>query len=210
MKITALIPAYNEQNTIANIIDTLKTINQIDEILVVDDGSRDKTAEVSRTSGARVVQLDHNQGKGAAIQKGIENIDSDIALLLDGDLLGLKSDHIDKLLTPLLNDKADMVVGVFNEGRGLTDLAQLVTPNLSGQRALKLDIIKDLDSLEKEGFGVEILLNKYVRENGRLKFVDLPELTHVMKEEKMGFFNGAKARLKMYWEILKTVFGRYF
>ena len=187
MKITALIPAYNEQNTIANIIDTLKTINQIDEILVVDDGSRDKTAEVSRTSGARVVQLDHNQGKGAAIQKGIENIDSDIALLLDGDLLGLKSDHIDKLLTPLLNDKADMVVGVFNEGRGLTDLAQLVTPNLSGQRALKLDIIKDLDSLEKEGFGVEILLNKYVTGYGRVKFIDLKELTNRMKEKKIEY-----------------------
>ncbi|MFW6270761.1 MAG: hypothetical protein ACOC4G_11855, partial [Bacillota bacterium] len=69
--------------------------------------------------------------------------------------------------------------------------------------------IKDLN-LKKEGFGVEIYLNKYVKENGKVKFVDLPELTHVMKEEKMGFIKGLLARFKMYWEILRTVLFRYF
>ncbi|MFW5998165.1 MAG: glycosyltransferase family 2 protein [Halanaerobiaceae bacterium] len=209
MKITALIPAYNEENTIGTIIKTLKKMEIIDEILVVDDGSEDNTSEVSRKLGARVVRLKENQGKGAAIQKGIENINSDIALMLDGDLIGLHQEHINKLIYPVLDGEVDMAVGVFNEGRGLTDLAQLVTPNLSGQRALKLEVIKDLN-LKKEGFGVEIYLNKYVKENGKVKFVDLPELTHVMKEEKMGFIKGLLARFKMYWEILRTVLFRYF
>ncbi|MFW6268960.1 MAG: glycosyltransferase family 2 protein, partial [Bacillota bacterium] len=135
MKITALIPAYNEENTIGTIIKTLKKMEIIDEILVVDDGSEDNTSEVSRKLGARVVRLKENQGKGAAIQKGIENINSDIALMLDGDLIGLHQEHINKLIYPVLDGEVDMAVGVFNEGRGLTDLAQLVTPNLSGQRA---------------------------------------------------------------------------
>ena len=208
MEITALIPAYNEEKTIGTIIQTLKNIELIDDILVIDDGSADNTSKEARQSGARVIKLDQNQGKGAALQKGIECIDSHIALMLDGDLIGLNEKHINKLIKPLLNEEVDMVVGVFNEGRGLTDLAQMVTPNLSGQRALKLEVIKDLDLTEK-GFGVEISLNKYVKENGTVKFVDLPELTHVMKEEKMGFVKGLVARMKMYWEILRTVLERY-
>ena len=56
------------------------------------------------------------------------------------------------------------------------------------------------------GGKIEISISE---KNGKVKFVDLPELTHVMKEEKMGFLKGLCARIKMYWEILKTVFGRY-
>lgn len=205
MKIIALIPAYNEEKTIAEIIHTLNNEPLIEKTVVVDDGSVDNTASVARRAGAMVVKMPENMGKGAAIQRGMESVECEILLLLDGDLIGLNSDHIQKLLQPLIDDQADMVVGVFNEGRGLTDLAQFVTPNLSGQRAIKVDILKNLKSLEKEGFGVEILLNKYVKKHGCLKFVNLPELTHVMKEEKMGFLRGLKARLRMYCDIIKTV-----
>ena len=209
MNISALIPAYNEQNTIGEIIDTLKGIEEIDEIVVVDDGSSDNTSLVAREFGAKVIRLDQNQGKGAAIQEGVNEIDSEIILMLDGDLIGLAAKHIYKLINPLKEDEADMVVGIFNEGRGLTDIAQLVTPNLSGQRAVKAEIMDNIKDLRKKGLGVEISLNKYVKENGRLRFVDLPELTHITKEEKMGFIRGLKARMKMYWEIIVTVLKRY-
>jgi len=209
MKITALIPAYNEEETISDIIYTLKKIDLIHEIMVVDDGSEDNTAAISKKAGARVIKMDQNQGKGAAIQEGVKNINSDIALMLDADLIGLTTHHIKTLLEPLLNEEVDMVVGVLKEGRGLTDLAQLVTPNLSGQRAVKLEVIENIGDLDDEGFGVEISLNKYVRDNGKLKFIDLPGLTHVMKEEKMGFLKGLGARLKMYIDILKAFLARY-
>jgi len=206
MRIKALIPAFNEEKTIGNIIDILNTIPRIDEVIVVDDGSTDNTQQEAESRNAKVIKLDENRGKGAALQEGISKIDTEIILLLDGDLIGLKDTHIYKLINPLLADEADMTIGVFKKGRGLTDLAQVVSPKLSGQRAIKLSELKKIKSLDKKGFGVEIALNKHFKDKNRVKKVPLKELTHVMKEEKMGFVEGAKARSKMYLDIIKSIF----
>ncbi|MFP4017266.1 MAG: glycosyltransferase family 2 protein [Halanaerobiales bacterium] len=206
MKVTALIPAYNEEKTIKTVINAIKEHNRINEVLVIDDGSSDKTASIANETGARVISLENNQGKGAALQCGIDEIQSDIILMLDGDLIGLKEKHINSLLDPVFNDECDMTVGVFNDGRGLTDLAQFFAPNLSGQRAVKTNIIKNIGCLKDSGYGVEIAINKYVKQIGSLKYVDLSDLTHVMKEEKRGFAKGVADRAKMYWDILKVTF----
>jgi glycosyltransferase involved in cell wall biosynthesis len=206
MKIKALIPAFNEEKTIGNIIDVLNKVSLIDEVIVVDDGSVDNTYQEANSRGARVIRLEKNRGKGAALQEGISKIDTEIILLLDGDLIGLKKEHIYNLLNPVIEDEADMTIGVFKKGRGLTDLAQVVSPGLSGQRAIKLDELKKVKNLGKEGFGVEVALNKHFKERGRIKKVDLKDLTHVMKEEKLGLVEGVKARTKMYIDILRTLF----
>lgn len=206
MTIKALIPAFNEEKTIGNIIDVLNKVPRIKEIIVVDDGSKDKTYQKAKSHGARVIRLPENKGKGAALQEGISNIDTDIILLLDGDLIGLKTEHVYKLINPVLSNEADMTIGVFKKGRNLTDLAQVVSPKLSGQRAIKLSELKKVKNLDKEGFGVEVSLNKHFKNSGRVTKVDLYDLTHVMKEEKMGLVNGVKARTKMYVDILKSLF----
>ncbi|MEJ6951525.1 glycosyltransferase family 2 protein [Natronospora cellulosivora (SeqCode)] len=203
MRVTALIPAFNEEDTIANIVKVLRSHDKINEVLVVNDGSSDNTASEAKNSGARLISLDYNQGKGAALQSGIDQIESDIVLMLDGDLIGLKDKHIDNLLKPIYNNECDMTLGVFSDGRGITDLAQFVSPNLSGQRAVKKDIISDIYNLKDSGYGVEVAINKYVKKHGRLKYVDLEELTHVMKEEKRGLAKGIVDRGKMYWDIIK-------
>ena len=64
----------------------------------------------------------------------------------------------------------------------------------------------DRRNLSHCGYGVELAINEYVKENGRLQYVELPELTHVMKEEKRGFFRGFLDRLKMYTDLLKVSF----
>jgi hypothetical protein len=105
-------------------------------------------------------------GKGAALQQGIIKIHSDIILMFDADLIGLREIHIDNLLRPVLKDQADMTVGIFNKGRGFTDLAQFIFPYLSGQRAVKIDVIKDINNLEETGYGVEVAINRYVKQYG--------------------------------------------
>ncbi len=206
MKVTALIPAYNEEKTIGSIVKTLRGITSIDEVVVVNDGSSDNTNIVASQAGARVINLPYNQGKGAALQKGIDEIDTDIFLMLDADLIGFNQQHVCQLLDPIINGSVDMTIGTFNNGRGITDLAQFFTPNLSGQRAIRSEILQEMINLKKSGYGVEIALNKYVKKRGKVKYVDLPELTHLLKEEKRGFAQGVKDRAKMYWDILKVIF----
>ena len=209
MTIKALIPAFNEEKTIGDIIDVLNKVPCIKEVIVVDDGSLDNTFQRSKNHGATVIKLPENKGKGAALQEGISHADTDIILLLDGDLIGLKAEHIYKLINPVLSDEADMTIGVFKKGRNLTDLAQVVSPKLSGQRAIKLSELKKVKNLDKKGFGVEVSLNKHFKNSGRVKKVDLYDLTHVMKEEKLGLVNGVKARTKMYIDILKSLFNNF-
>lgn len=206
MTIKALIPAFNEEKTIGDIIDVLNKVPRIKEIIVVDDGSNDNTYQVAKDRGARVIRLPENKGKGAALQEGITHVDTDIILLLDGDLIGLKKEHVYKLINPVLSDEADMTIGIFKKGRNLTDLAQVVSPRLSGQRAIKLSELKKVKDLDKKGFGVEVSLNKHFKNSGRVTKVELYDLTHVMKEEKLGLVNGVKARTKMYVDILKSLF----
>jgi len=206
MIIKALIPAYNEEKTIGDIIDVLNNTSLIDEVIVVDDGSQDNTYQEADKRKARIYKLDVNKGKGAALQKGISEIETDIIVLLDGDLIGLNKQHIYKLINPLVTDEADMTIGVFKSGRGLTDLAQIVSPKLSGQRAIKMSELLKVKNLAERGFGVEVALNKYFKDDKRVKKVDLKDLTHVMKEEKMGFIKGVKSRSRMYLDILKTIF----
>lgn len=208
MKIATIIPAYNEEKTIGSVIDVVKDHPRIDEVIVVSDGSRDRTAEIARMrNNVRVIELQENQGKGGALKVGVDTTDAALLLFLDADLLGLTATHLDLLLEPLLADEADMVVGIFKAGRVATDLALKVAPSLAGQRGLKRGLIDAINNLEMTRFGVEVALNNYVKKNPDIQIsrVSLPDLTHMMKEEKMGFARGMSARLQMYWEIIKNI-----
>ncbi|NLM97310.1 MAG: glycosyltransferase family 2 protein [Halanaerobiaceae bacterium] len=206
MKISALIPAYNEEKTIESVIKVLKKSSKIDEVVVIDDGSMDNTYQKAQKCGARVIRLNENQGKGAALYRGISEIFADIILILDADLIGLKEKHIDSLLEPVIKQEADMTVGIFSRGRVSTDFAQFASPYLSGQRAVRREALKGISNLKEAGYGAEVAINHFVKRNGRVKYVELESLTHIMKEEKRGVVEGFRDRLKMYRDIIKTFF----
>jgi glycosyltransferase involved in cell wall biosynthesis len=209
MKTTAIIAAYNEEKTIGPILDVLRESPLVDQIVVVSDGSTDRTVEIARSKGAEVVELLHNVGKGGALYRGLEYIRSDVVLLLDADLIGLNPKHVESLVEPVLQGEVDVAIGVFEEGRLATDLAQKIAPFLSGQRAIRIDILQNIPDMEVARYGVEVAINRYVRRNGvRVKLVKLPGLTHVMKEEKLGLVRGLRERMKMYWEIFKNLYRR--
>lgn len=206
MFVSAIIPAYNEEKTILDVIDTLKEVEKINEIIVISDGSKDNTAQIARESGVIVIELDENMGKGAAISEGLKVCKGDIVLFLDADLIGLNNKHVCCLLEPVLRDECDMAVGLFSSGRISTDLAQKISPKLSGQRAVKKPILDTMTNLEITGYGLEIALSMHVkREKVRVMEIGLDDLTHVMKEEKLGLVKGFGQRMKMYWEIYKGI-----
>lgn len=205
MKIATIIPAYNEEMRIGNVIEVVKKVNVIDEIIVVDDGSEDATYDASSKMGVNVIRLSENKGKGAAIMEGVNSTQADLLVLLDADLVGLTSQHILDLLEPVIHEKCEMSYGIFSNGRVATDLAQKVAPFLTGQRVVKREILINIGCLEITRFGVEVALTRYFKKNNLASVgVPMSNITHVMKEEKLGFIKGFGARLKMYWEIVKA------
>ncbi|MGE5484258.1 MAG: glycosyltransferase family 2 protein [Ignavibacteriales bacterium] len=205
MRIVAVVPAYNEEKTVGRVVETVRRVPLVDEVIVVSDGSEDGTARVARQAGAVVIDLDDNVGKGGAMKAGVKGAAADIILFLDADLIGLTESHVTDLLTPVLGDEADMTLGVFKSGRAATDLAQALAPHLSGQRAVRADVLSRVPEIEVARFGVELALTRFASENRiRVKEVPLPGMTHIMKEEKMGFSRGFFARMRMYWDIVRA------
>ena len=160
MSVTAIIPAYNEEKHIGQVLAAVKRVSEIDDIVVVSDGSTDRTVEVAcGFHGVRVIQLPQNMGKGYAMKVGLDNTPASIVLFLDADLVGLEPHHIRALLLPVYHGAADMALGVFCSGRGMTDLAQRLTPFLTGQRAVKRWVLDMLgDDVWNTGYGVEMAL----------------------------------------------------
>lgn len=206
MKVAAVIPAYNEEGNIARVLRVLVPMEAVDEIIVVSDGSTDRTAEVARRyRRVRVVELERNVGKGGAMMAGARATDAEVLLFLDADLVGLRRHHVLAMLDPVLRGQADMALGVFDEGRLATDLAQKLAPQLSGQRAVRRRLLEGVPGLEASGFGVEVALSRYADKSGaRVVRVPLRNVAQVMKEEKSGLWKGLRARARMYWEIIKA------
>ncbi len=200
--VSVVIPALNEEDTVSGIVSLLVTIDLLDEVIVVCDGCTDNTAQVARDAGATVIELPENVGKGGAMMVGVRAASNDVILFLDADLIGLTREYVINLVTPVLQGKADMTVGIFEKGRVATDFAQTVAPFLSGQRAVRRSMLEGMSDLDASRFGVEIALTRYAVENNlTVKEIVLKDMTHRMKEEKLGLIRGVAARMRMYWEI---------
>ncbi|MFW6104462.1 MAG: glycosyltransferase family 2 protein [Candidatus Bipolaricaulota bacterium] len=209
MELSTIIPAYNEGKRIGSVLEALDNANHPGELIVVDDGSTDDTPEIVNRNGAetRLLQLQKNTGKANALARGVEEASNEILMFIDADLMGLKPHHVDKMASTYKEGNWDMVIGVFHKGRLNTDISQKISPHLSGQRVLSRNLWEKLDKSTAEEFGVEMALTKLsLKENLSTTKVKLTGVTHVMKEEKRGFVEGMKSRLKMYGNIIKTTF----
>jgi glycosyltransferase involved in cell wall biosynthesis len=210
-KVSVIIPAFNEAVTIAEIVTTAFASVLVDEVIVVDDASTDATAKRAVESGAKVLTLAENRGKGNAMVVGLAAAANEVVLFLDADLVGIAIRHIDDLVLPVLNGDVKMTVGKFQSGEFWTTLSQHLTPFLSGQRAIQKEAISGFDNMDKLGFGVETALTLFFRKNNLpMKTVLLTSLHHVVKERKFGFFRGFYLRMKMYWQILSVLFAKNF
>lgn len=119
-RVIVAIPAYNEEVAIGSVV--LGCRKHVSEVLVLDDGSTDRTAEIARAAGARVISHLHNEGKGAGIRMAFlyaRNREADVLVLIDGD--GQHNpDDIPALVTPILEGRADVVNGSRFLGQGET------------------------------------------------------------------------------------------
>ncbi|MHA1670906.1 MAG: glycosyltransferase family 2 protein [Promethearchaeota archaeon] len=152
-KLYILIPAYNEEATIASVIKSIPKFQNLEKnIVVIDDGSNDSTLLKAKNAGVTVLSNTHNLGLGSTFKKGMEHAISkgaDIIVILDGDGQ-YQSVHLSELITPLIKNNVDLAIGNrFYHNYGSTVLKKIVNKLISiiiSQILLRADIVHDIQS----------------------------------------------------------------
>jgi glycosyltransferase involved in cell wall biosynthesis len=224
MRVSVIVPAYNEENTIASVLNALlREVPDVHEIIVVDDGSKDRTAvlaeEFAQTNHhIRLIRQPCNMGKTAALKAGFAASTGDIVMVQDADL---EYDPVDipMLVEPINQGKADVVYGSrfmirrasrvlyfrhFMANQFLTFLSNLLTDlNLSdvetGYKAFRGEIIRNM-VIETRGFGFEVEVTaKIAKLNCRVFEVPISYYGRTYEEgKKIGFKDGLDAILYIF------------
>lgn len=208
--IAAILPAYDEAKTIGSVLEVLCRVESLDEIIVVDDGSKDATSAIVRTytdrdGRVRLIQHEANRGKGQAIFSAWRSTQATYLILLDSDLMNLAPAHIEALIAPILADKADMTLGLFLGGRIPTDFSHWASPWLTGQRGLRAEILECVSEEAAAGYGFEIALTIAARQNGyRTRIVPMKGVWHPPSEFHRGWWYGTRWRWRMYGNVLRA------
>jgi len=161
--VTCIIPARNESQTIAEVIKTCLKTPEINEIIVVNDGSKDDTlAKLKPFKGkVKVIDLPENHGKGHAVAQGIKAAYNSRLLFLDADLINLQPHHLYSLVQPVIDNRADMTIGAFVSPKNSFHYS--LWP-FSGQRCLqKRHVAPLIKKIEKSNYGLEVLLNEKLK-----------------------------------------------
>lgn len=213
MRTTAIIAAYNEERTIADVLRALTTSSLIDEVIVVSDGSSDRTVEICRSvEGVKTIALHENHGKGFAMAVGVANASNDVLFFCDGDMYNVTDEHIEALVRPVLRGESDMNIGIRDRGpfANFMHLKAKFCPVLSGIRVMRRSVFDTVPAQYQARYKIEVALNCFCA-NGGLKqqHTVIYNLDHVKKETKLGFWPGVSARYEMYREVYALLFDLY-
>jgi glycosyltransferase involved in cell wall biosynthesis len=207
--VTAVIPAYNEAGYIGDVLQCLARRADVPQIIVVDDCSRDGTAAVVQAQmesnpQIELIQLQKNSGKGQALLRGIEARQNELLLFLDADLLQLESHHLSALINPVRSRGYAMSLGIFREGRWVTDFTHRYLPFLSGQRCLRWSLFNDMFSAEETGWSIETAFNLHAwYHHYPVLRVPWKGVSHVTRLEKYEGLSGNWSHLNMWFDIAR-------
>lgn len=208
--VSVIIPALNEEKTIANVVRTARSHPSVGEVIVVDDGSKDRTALCARDAGALVISQEINTGKGNALDIGTRSARYDFLVFLDADLRGLTRHMLTELIRPVVSGSCGMCVALHDRRYYWLNSFFKYVPMLAGQRALKKKIWYSIPAKHRKKFQTEIALNYYTsRNNEKTQYVLMRGLKHTIKEHKHGYIRGFFERVIMLRDLLWITFQLY-
>ena len=210
--ISVIIPALNEERSIGKVVQFVKKMQSVDEIIVVDDKSIDDTVQVAKDAGSSVI-TSTKLGKGASMRDGFLVSKNEIIVFLDGDIENYPPETIEKLTAPVIKDEADLVKAIFEREAGrVTELVakpllSLLFPQihhfsqpLSGIIAVKRELFKKMTLEDNYGVDIGILLDAALL-GARIVEVNIGFIKHKMKQwQELSFMSREVART-----ILKRV-----
>jgi glycosyltransferase involved in cell wall biosynthesis len=191
LRVVALVPARDEEDTVAQTVVALRGL-LLDDVVVVDDGSSDATSAAALAAGATVLRIRGHAGKGGAMEGAIDRLPpADVWLFADADL-GSSAGGLSTLLDVVVSGRADMAVAMFppQAGGGMGTVRRVSSSAirllskyrseapLSGQRAITTSCLAAVRPLAG-GFGVETAMTiDAVRAGFRVEEIPVPGLTH--------------------------------
>lgn len=200
--VAAIIPAYNEARTVGRVVQAVKSVPAVSEVIVVNDGSGDRTHAAAESAGAKVITISPKQGKGKAMSVGVSLTDAKIILFVDADFVNLTPEHIEKILRPVLENEYDMVTGMVDRGKSINKIMGSVEDPFAGLRVLKREIWDKTPQEFKEGYVVDSGLHVTAsRADKRIKNIVLESLKQITKTKKHGLAKGIFLYIKMWGEI---------
>lgn len=212
-KVSVIIPAFNEAENIVNVINLSKNCQYVSEIIVVDNLSTDDTSKLALEQNVKVISC-NKQGKGYAMETGLEHASNNIVVYLDADIANYGNDVIAKLVTPILHENVDFVKSTFDRDGGrvtelvakpllkvlFPDMYQFSQP-LSGMIAGKKDLLKQFTFEKDYGVDVGILID-IVNSNANVKEVHIGYLKNDQK--------GWRALENMSEEVMRAILNRKY
>lgn len=205
--LSVIIPAWNEAARIGGVLSAVRDHDLLDEVLVVDDGSTDGTAEVAAAvPGVTVLRMARNGGKTRALLAGIAAARGSHLMFLDADLTGLAPADLTALAAPVREGRARAALSLRGNAPGLW--RRIGLDYISGERVLaRADLPEDLEAMAAlPGFGFEVALNRHwVARRLSLAVVPWPGVASPMKAAKQGLWHGVQSDARMMRDIFRTV-----